>query len=537
MGVAVQLTVLLSLTEALGLNYLVATVLAVESAILHNFVWHERWTWRDRDTGIHGRWTRLAWFNLVTGALSISTNVVFTALYVSTLGIHYAMANLMAIATCSLLTFVASDRFVFRACLGARDHRALRHRASRAVHAPSPRCRVQPQRVDPHRRAGRRRIDGGAREADRSGSSRPPRSPAGADRQPAAESRRPEPKSPLRQAKRAENRYRAGGGNVMAHALQPTGRSMLPAPLSMLRRVSPRTPGRPASADLTVRAALIAVLLAGATDATAAAELQPQTIAAWDRYVEATERRIAAELEQQRPDRFLVQDFRDDAAGARREVLAGRVRIDELETRDVDGERIPVPKGAIHHWLGSALIPGVTLEEVLHALIYAVEPEALQDDVIESRVLGRPGADRLEVFLKLRRKQMVTVQYNTEHAVAYTRHRAGAASSRSVATRIAELDDAGTPDEREKPIGRDHGLLWRLNSYWRYRQVDEGVIVECESLSLSRSIPRLLRWMASPLINRAARDILSRTLASMAEVLRTRAPAALVEPTARTLQP
>ena len=466
MGVAVQLTVLLSLTEALGLNYLVATVLAVESAILHNFVWHERWTWRDRDTGIHGRWTRLARFNLVTGALSISSNVVFTALYVSTLGIHYAMANLMAIATCSALTFVASDRFVFRACLGARDHRA----------------------------------------------------------------RRP-------QAKRAENRNRAGGGDVMAHALQPTGRSMLPAPLSMLRRVSPRTPGRPAGADVTVRAALIAVLLAGATDATAAAELQPQTIAAWDRYVEATERRIAAELEQQQPDRFLVQDFRDDAAGARREVLAGRVRIDELETRDVDGERIPVPKGAIHHWLGSALIPGVTLEEVLHALIYAVEPEALQDDVIESRVLGRPGADRLEVFLKLRRKQMVTVQYNTEHAVAYTRHRAGAASSRSVATRIAELDDAGTPDEREKPIGRDLGLLWRLNSYWRYRQVDEGVIVECESLSLSRSIPRLLRWMASPLINRAARDILSRTLASMAEVLRTRAPAALVEPTARTLQP
>lgn len=121
MGVAVQLTVLLSLTEALGLNYLVATVLAVESAILHNFVWHERWTWRDRGPGIHGRWTRLAWFNLVTGALSISSNVVFTALYANTLGVHYAIANLMAIATCSLLTFVANDRFVFRACSGGED--------------------------------------------------------------------------------------------------------------------------------------------------------------------------------------------------------------------------------------------------------------------------------------------------------------------------------------------------------------------------------------------------------------------------------
>ena len=323
----------------------------------------------------------------------------------------------------------------------------------------------------------------------------------------------------------------------MAHALQPTGRSMPPAPLSALLGVSPRTPREPAGADLTVRVTLVTALLAGATNAAAAVELQPQTIAAWNRYVEATERRIAAELDLEHPDRFFVQDFRDDAAAARREVLAGRVRIDKLETRDADGERIPVPKGAIHHWLGSALIPGVKLEEVLHALIYAVEPEALQDDVIESRVLSRPGEDRLEMFLRLRRKQMVTVHYNTEHAVAYIRHRPGAASSRSVATRIAELDDAGTPNEQEKPIGRDRGFLWRLHSYWRYRQVDEGVIVECESLSLSRGIPRLLRWMASPLINRAARDIVSRTLASMAEVLSTRAPAEFAKTAAHTLEP
>ena len=465
MGVGVQLTVLVSLTEVLDLNYLVSTVLAVESAILHNFAWHEHWTWRDRGPGIHGRWMRLAWFNLVTGALSISSNVVLTALYVSTFGVHYAIANLMAIATCSLLTFVANDRFVFRACSEG-DMTA--------------------RRDVPAGRKGRR--IGAGQET----------------------------------------------GDVMAHALQPRVRSMLALRPSRQRAGLPR---RPAGGNLTVGAALGAVLMAGTAAAASAAELQPETVAAWNRYVEATERRIAAELEHEQPDRFLVQDFREYAAEARHDVLAGRVRIDRLETRDDEGERIPVPKGAIHHWLGSALIPGVTLEEVLHALIYAVEPEALQDDVIESRVLGRPGEDRLEVFLKLRRQQVVTVHYNTEHAVAYTRHRPGAASSRSVATRIAELDDAGTPEEREKPIGRDRGFLWRLNSYWRYRQVDTGVIVECESVSLSLGIPRLLRWMASPLINRAARDILSRTLASMAEVLSARAPAAFREPAARALQP
>lgn len=425
MGVAVQLAALVSLAELAGLHTLLATALAVESAILHNFVWHERWTWRDRGPGARGRWARLARFNLVTGAVSIGANVVFTGLYASALGVHYALANLLAIASCSLLNFVANDRFVFRA-------------------AP--------------------------------------------------------------RAERTKDRRRRAG-EVSAHATPSQGR-----------------PPHAAAAHAAVRAALAAALLAGTAAGAAAAELQPRTVAAWNRYVEATERRIAAELED--PGRFLAQDFRDDAAEARREVLAGRVRIDKLETRGADGGRIRIPKGAVHHWLGSALVPGVTLEEILRALIHEVEPRELQDDVIESRVLTRPGEDRLEVFLKLRREQMVTVHYNTEHAVAYVRHRPGAASSRSVATRIAELQDAGSADEREKPVGRDRGFLWRLNSYWRYRQVDEGVIVECESVSLSRGVPRLLRWMASPLINRAARDILSRTLESMAEVLGARAPAA-----------
>ena len=287
---------------------------------------------------------------------------------------------------------------------------------------------------------------------------------------------------------------------------------------------------------MMVRTALTVVaLLAGTAVGSEAAELQPQTVAAWNRFVEVTERRIAAELAD--PDRFLVQDFRDDAAETRRDVLSGSVRIDKLETLDADGERIRVPKGTVHHWLGSALIPDVTLKEVLHALIYAVEPEALQDDVLESRVLDRPGEDRLELFLKLRSTQMVTVHFNSEHAAAYTRHRTGMASSRTIATRIAELDSAGTPDEREKPVGRDRGFLWRLNTYWRYQEVDEGVIVEVQSLSLSRGIPRLLRWMVSPLINRAARDTLSRTLVTMAEVLSARAPGAYAEWTARSRRP
>ena len=112
-GVGVQLLALAAGTELLRLDYRVATALAVEAAILHNFAWHECWTWRDRGRG--RRWMRLLQFNAVSGTVSITANVVLTALYVTMLGIHYLLANMAAIASCSLVSFLANDRLVFHA--------------------------------------------------------------------------------------------------------------------------------------------------------------------------------------------------------------------------------------------------------------------------------------------------------------------------------------------------------------------------------------------------------------------------------------
>ncbi len=253
------------------------------------------------------------------------------------------------------------------------------------------------------------------------------------------------------------------------------------------------------------------------------ADLHAETIAAWDHYIALTEARIDAELATGEDQRFLAQDFLGDASEARDAVLAGGVRIDQMQMRNADGERPDVPKGAIHHWLGRVLVPGVTIDQLMHAVMGAVPPHELQPDVLDSRTLEQEGNSR-RVFLRLRREAMFTVHYHTEHDVVFTRRGDDRWSSRSVATRIAELEDAETPDEREKPIGNDRGFLWRLNSYWRYEQVGEGVIVECESVSLSRSVPAMLRWMIGPIVNRTARDTLTATLGSMSEVLRERAP-------------
>ena len=110
MGILLQLGVLAFLTEALRVPYLVATAIVVEAAILHNFIWHERFTWADRK-GRH-QLGRLLRFNATTGVFSILGNMLFTKLLVDA-GMRHLPANIGAIALCSIINFLLNDRVVF----------------------------------------------------------------------------------------------------------------------------------------------------------------------------------------------------------------------------------------------------------------------------------------------------------------------------------------------------------------------------------------------------------------------------------------
>jgi putative flippase GtrA len=112
MGVVVQLAALALLKSGLDLHYLLATAVAVELALLHNFVWHERWTWRDR--GAHGRAGRLIRFHLANGLVSIAVNLVVMRVLVGRLHWPYMVANVAAIAAGSVINFFLGDRLVFR---------------------------------------------------------------------------------------------------------------------------------------------------------------------------------------------------------------------------------------------------------------------------------------------------------------------------------------------------------------------------------------------------------------------------------------
>ena len=116
-GFALQSGALFVLTHnSYPFGYLVATAAAVELAILNNFVWHQRWTWRDRPSATTGETLRrLAKFNVTNGAVSITGNLVLMSILVGRVGLPIAGANLASVAACSICNFFLADRIAFHA--------------------------------------------------------------------------------------------------------------------------------------------------------------------------------------------------------------------------------------------------------------------------------------------------------------------------------------------------------------------------------------------------------------------------------------
>ncbi|HMF96282.1 MAG TPA: GtrA family protein [Vicinamibacterales bacterium] len=332
-GFLIQTTIVALLTQRASIAAEVATAIGVELAVLHNFLWHERWTWGDRFDSTRSRARRFAIYQLATGATSLAVNVVFVAIAVRVFALDATTANVLAVVVMSVANYLIADRCVF----------------TRGVVAAS----------------------------------------------------------------------------VVLTAM--------PAP--------------------------------------ARAQPSAETIRDWDAHI--------AHLEQSRRD---VTQAASDPEG-------------------VYGREVRVAGGLVHEWSGSVIVPGVTVPLLVQALTTPGTPPP-QDDVLESRVLAKTG-DSLRVYLKLQRTAFITVTYDTEHTVTFEQRSGSFATSRSVATSIREVG------------GADRGFLWRLNSYWTYRQVDSGVLVDVLSVSLSRDVPALVRPVVAPIAGRVARESLRRTLDAM----------------------
>ena len=243
-----------------------------------------------------------------------------------------------------------------------------------------------------------------------------------------------------------------------------------------------------------------------------AVELKSETAAAFDRYVHATERRMEDDL---RADRFLVVNTLPEIAREQvyAELKRGQFYIAPLRSKE-NGKPIPVPGGLIHHWVGVAFIPGVTLSRTLAVLQdYDNHKAIYKPDVRDSKLLSCGGND-FKVFLQFYRKSAVTVVVNVNLDIQYSLLGTARATSKSYSTRISEVENAGQQDEHELPVGNDHGYVWRLYSYWRIEEKDGGTYIQVESVGLSRTIPWAIAWLVDPLTRSIPRNVLFRLLDS-----------------------
>jgi hypothetical protein len=242
------------------------------------------------------------------------------------------------------------------------------------------------------------------------------------------------------------------------------------------------------------------------------------TTAAFDRYIRATEARIASEVTDER--RFLRIDMQE--ATTRQawlgQLRSGQVVVERLQSRD-NGARIEVPDAMVHHWTGLAFIPGATTRMALTLLRdYDRHAEIYQPAVQRARVIERSG-NRFRVFIRFFMRKIVSVTLDSDHEAQFTEQSATRAYSRVVSTRVQEVRDAGSANERLAPIGDDTGYLWRINSYWRFLEREGGVYIQCESVSLTRDIPTGLGWVVGPFVTSLPKESLEFTMASTRRAL------------------
>lgn len=339
-GAAVQLCALWMLHRFTSLSYVFAIVVAVEIAILHNFAWHEAWTWPGKP--VSERWRRLVRFHASNGLVSILSNVALTYLFKEAAGLPLVAANFAAIVTAALLNFWVAQAWVFRG--------------------------------------------------------------------------------------------------------------------------------------------LVVVLLCSASGAVITTTLQPQTGAAWDKYIDAFER------------------------GPVRPPLPVKGDKPSLMDLNVNGE---VPDGFIHHWIGAELIPNTTVERVEGILEdYDRYPQVYAPD-LKLAEAKRTGTRSFDVRLITERIEGLGLHFAFDmHSRVEYRREHGDSLVESRSYLIRESNSGHAPYKDLMPAGNDHGILWRLNSYWRLRQEGPAVYAECQAISLSR---RPLFGTMGQVKNRA-RDSLGFTL-------------------------
>jgi hypothetical protein len=179
-----------------------------------------------------------------------------------------------------------------------------------------------------------------------------------------------------------------------------------------------------------------------------------------------------------------------------------------------------LPGALLHHWRGTAFVAGAKAADFERLMRnFDAYPLRFSPQVLRAAVVTREG-DWMQASMRVRQKHVVTVVMDTVYDIRYGRldMQHGYSVSRSI--RISEIDAPGTGKERALSADEEHGFLWRLNTYWSYEERDDGLYMQVESVSLTRSIPTGLGWAVRPFVGSVPRESLEFTLRASCEALK-----------------
>ena len=255
--------------------------------------------------------------------------------------------------------------------------------------------------------------------------------------------------------------------------------------------------------------ALLSAFCAVLGDLPAPAAPPPATLKAFDQYAAVVEDRIRSDS----GTANFLRVLSDESKRAR--ARKGEVLVESAQHLGLKPD-IAIPNGQVQHWAGAAFLQNATIDSVLPRLRnYNNRSKYMAPEIVASRLKDQQG-DVFQVYLRLAEKSILSGVFDLDLQVVYQAPGPGRLAIESRSKSVVELGGSSAP---AGSAGKDQGLLWALNHYWRILQMDGGLYVECEALVLSRRTPVLLDWIAPPLIAREARGSLTKTIRATIRIM------------------
>src|ERR1700733_6928382 len=236
----------------------------------------------------------------------------------------------------------------------------------------------------------------------------------------------------------------------------------------------------------------------------ASLKLKPETLAAWDAYLQAANDKMQARL--QPGAHFLWLDEEPERA----EKIRTKGPYIAPAVKDIPRK---VPSGLIHDWLGVGFVPNAKIEDILRIVRdYDRYKDIYRPGVIDSAFRRTDGTQDF-FFMRLANRSVVAkTALDTEGVASYIRVDDKRWYGVSNTIEIREIDKFGTEGQRTLPPDQGTGLIWRLSSITRLEERGGGVYAELGAIALSRDIPAAFRLFVTPIVRRVSRDSLATSL-------------------------